>query len=73
MCLNKTYNKVCVRKCLSDTFSIQNGMMQEGALMPSVYNFPLEYTFRKVQEIHEGLQLDVCPGNVNVLGESVYT
>jgi hypothetical protein len=46
MCLNETYSKVC----LSDNFPIQNGLKQGDALSPLLFNFPLDYAFRKVQE-----------------------
>jgi hypothetical protein len=42
MCLNETYGKVRIGKYLSDSFPIQNGLKQEGALLPLLFNFALE-------------------------------
>jgi hypothetical protein len=39
LCLNKTYNNVCIGKYLPDTFPILNGMKLGDALLPLVYNF----------------------------------
>jgi hypothetical protein len=54
MCLNETYSKVRIGKHLSDSFSIQNGLKQGDAISPLLFNFTLEYAFRKVQEIRWG-------------------
>jgi hypothetical protein len=48
MCLNETYNKVCIGKHLSDNFLIQNGLKQGDARSPLLFNFALEYAIRKV-------------------------
>jgi hypothetical protein len=48
MCLNKTYCKVRIGKQLSESFPIQNGLKQGGAV---------EYAIRKVQENQVGLKL----------------
>jgi hypothetical protein len=50
MCLNETYNKVCVCKYLSDKFPIQNGLEHGDAFSPLLFNFALEYAIKKVQE-----------------------
>jgi hypothetical protein len=42
MCLNETYNKVCIGKYLSDNFPIQNGLKQGDALSPLFFDFALE-------------------------------
>jgi hypothetical protein len=50
MCLNETYRKVHIGKLLSDKFPIQNGLKGGDALLPLLFNFALEYVFRKVKE-----------------------
>jgi hypothetical protein len=47
MCLNETYIAVLVGKYLSDS-CIQNGLKQEEALSPLLFNFALEYAIRKI-------------------------
>jgi hypothetical protein len=43
MYLNETYSKVHIGKHLSDKFPTQNGLEQEDALSPLLFNFALEY------------------------------
>jgi hypothetical protein len=43
MCLNESYSEVRIGKDLSDSFPIQNGLKQEDALSPLLFNFALEY------------------------------
>jgi hypothetical protein len=50
ICLNETYSKVHIGKYFSDKFPIQNGVKQEEALSPLIFNLTLEYAIRKVQE-----------------------
>jgi hypothetical protein len=38
MCLNETYNTVCIGKKLSDRFLIQSGLKQGDALSPLPYH-----------------------------------
>jgi hypothetical protein len=62
-----------------DSFSIQNGLKQGDALSPLLFNFALEFTIIKVQEIHVGLKLNRTHQNlayaddVNLLVDSIDT
>jgi hypothetical protein len=41
ICLNETYNKVCIGKHLSYNFPIQNGLNEGDVLSPLLFNFAL--------------------------------
>jgi hypothetical protein len=42
MCLNETYSKFCIGRCLSDMLPRQNGLKQGYASSPLFFNFALE-------------------------------
>jgi len=79
MCLTEMYSRVRVGKNLSDMFAIRNGLKQENALSPLLFNFALDYAIRRFQVIQDGLQLKgthqllFYANDANILGESVHT
>jgi len=79
MCLNETYSSVRVGKHLSDKFPVRDGLKQEDALSPLLYNFALEFAIRRVQVNQDGLKsngthrLLAYADNVNILGGSLRT
>ena len=48
MCLTDACSTVCLGKHSSDMFPVKNGLKQ-GAVLPLLFNFALEYTIRRVQ------------------------
>jgi len=47
MCMNETYSKVHISKCLSDAFPFQDGLNQGDYLSPLLFKFTLEYVIGK--------------------------
>ena len=79
MCLNETYSRVHIGKQLSDMFPIRNGLKQRDALLPLLFNFPLECAIRRIQvnqvswKLNCTHQLLVYADDVNILGGSIHT
>ena len=79
MCMTETYSRVRIGKNLSDMFPIRNGLKQEDALSPLLFNFALECAIRRVQVNKDGLKLNgthqllFYADDVNTLGGSVHT
>jgi hypothetical protein len=71
---------VHIGKYLSDKFPVQKALKQGDASLPLLFNFPLEYAIKRVQENQpEGLklnrihQLSAYVDDVNIVGENVHT
>jgi len=64
---------------MSDRFPIRNGLKQEDALSPMLFNFALEYAIRWVQVNKNGSKLNgthqrlAYADDVNILGGSIHT
>ena len=60
-------------------FPIKNGLKQEDALSPLLFNIALEYAIRRVHVNQDGLKLNgthqflAYADDVNILGGSVHT
>ena len=64
---------------MSDVFPIRNGLKQDDALSPSLFNFALEYAIRRVKVNQDDLKLNgthqllAYADDVNILGGSIHT
>jgi hypothetical protein len=64
---------------LSDNFAVQNGLNQGDALSSLLFNFALEYAFRKVLENQVGLKLNgthqllAYTDDMSLLGDNIDT
>jgi len=74
MCLNETYSRVRLGKCLFDMLPIKIGLKQDACC-----NFALEYAIRRGQVKQYGLKLNgihqllVYADDVSVWGRSIHT
>jgi hypothetical protein len=79
MCMTEMYSRFRVGKNLSNMFPIRNGLEKGDALLPSLFNFTLEYTIRRVQVIQDGLKLNgthqilAYADDGNILGGSIHS
>jgi len=79
MSLTETYSRVRVGKNVPNRFPIRNGLKQEDALTPMLFNFALDYAIRRVRANQDGLKLNgtyqflAYADDVNILGGSIHT
>ena len=79
ICLNETYSRVRVGKCLSDMFHIKNGLQLGDALTPLLLNSALNYAISRVQISQDGLKLNgtnqllVNADDADIFGGKVHT
>jgi hypothetical protein len=57
MCLNETYSRVRIDKNLI-LFPIENGLKEENAFQPFLFNFDLKFAIRRVQQNQVGQKLN---------------
>jgi hypothetical protein len=73
------YSNVRIGTYLSNSLLIQNGLKQEDALSPLLFNFALHCVIRKVQENQLGLKLNrknqllIYANDMNILGDNIDT
>ena len=64
---------------MSDRFPVKNILKQGDALSPLLFNYSLEYIFRRVQANQKGVNLNgthqflICTDDVNILSRSTYS
>jgi len=79
MSLTETYSRVWVGENVSDRFPIRNSLKKGDTLSPQVFNFPFQYTIRRVQVNQDGLKLNgteqllAYADDVNILEGSIHT
>jgi hypothetical protein len=79
MHLSDTYSRVRVGKYLSGTLPIQNGLNQEDALSPFLFQRCFRLAVKMVHVNQDGMKLNVTyqlvvyADDVNILGGSGYT
>ena len=68
-------NKERIGNYFSSSFPVESGLKQGDALLPLIFNFPLENAIRKVQETNFGLYMNgthqvlAYADDVNLIGD----